>query len=289
MDNSDIQKHGSGATAIRKKIALIGCGAIGKVIAEAIDQGQAGRCVLGGVLDLDRRRAEEFASGLLHVPPVYTSFSALLENESELIIEAASQHAVREYGSEILEAGKDLMIMSVGALVDPDLFRILRQIALREDRKIFLPSGAICGLDGVKSASQAKVNRVTLTTTKHPRSFLGVEYLTGRGIDPREIDTVTVLYEGSAREAARLFPFNINVAAALAIAGIGPEMTKVRIIADPDVKDNIHSIEVDGDFGSLTAETRNILSPDNPKTSYLAALSAVATLRKVTDPIQIGT
>jgi aspartate dehydrogenase len=271
------------------RVCLVGCGAIGNVIAKAIDDGKAGECELIAVCDIKKEAAEEMVSGLNKEPKILATLEEVLALDADLVIEAASQRAVQIFGKPVLDSGKDIMIMSVGALVDTAILNELRESARKSGKKVYLPSGAICGLDGVKSASMAGIDSVVLVSRKNPNGFKGVKYLEDKGVNPEEISEETVLYEGPAAEAAQLFPKNINVSAALSIAGIGPENTQVKIIADPKVERNIHHIEVEGDFGSLSAETRNVLSPDNPKTSYLAALSAVATLKKITDPVQVGT
>lgn len=273
----------------RLAVCLVGCGAIGRVIAHAIDDRRAGSCRLEAIYDLKMERSQYLADKLSSRPQVLESPDSVLTSATGLVVEAASQQAVSELGCAVLDAGKDLMVMSVGALVTNGLLDRLQRSAISAGGKIYLPSGALCGLDGIKAACEGRMEMVRLTSTKNPLAFHGVDYLREQGIDPAKIDKATVLFDGPAREAAQLFPRNINVCAALAVAGIGPDRTWVRLIADPDVECNIHRVEARGDFGSLRGATFNVTSPDNPKTSYLAALSAVATLRKITDPIQIGT
>ncbi|MBI4708486.1 MAG: DUF108 domain-containing protein, partial [Candidatus Omnitrophica bacterium] len=154
--------------------------------------------------------------------------------------------------------------------------------------QIYLPSGAICGLDGVKSASLGRIDKVTLTTRKPPRSLEGAPYLVSKGINLSQIKQETLLFEGTAEEAIRGFPQNVNVCATLSIAGIGPEKTRVKIITSPFYTSNIHEVEAEGAFGRLTVRTENVPSPQNPKTSYLAALSAIATLKQILEPVKIG-
>jgi aspartate dehydrogenase len=143
-------------------------------------------------------------------------------------------------------------------------------------------------LDGIKSARD-EIERVMIRTIKPPKSLEGAPFFKKRHIELSKIRKPTIIYEGSAEEAARLFPSNINVAASLSLAGIGPRRTKVQIIADPNIKCNVHEITAEGRFGVLKTRAENVPSPDNPKTSYLAALSAIATLKKITEPIQVGT
>jgi aspartate dehydrogenase len=204
-------------------------------------------------------------------------------------VEAASQEAVRDYAKAILNSGKDMLIMSVGALADHKFLDELIAIAQAKGAKIYLPSGAIAGLDGLKSAKEAGIEEVTLTTRKPPKSLVDAPYVKEKCIHLKNLKKEMLIYEGPAREAVKFFPANVNVAASLSLAGIGPEKTRVRIIADPKIDRNIHEIFVKGEFGELEVKTRNVPSPENPKTSYLAALSAIATLKKISNNIQVGT
>ena len=179
--------------------------------------------------------------------------------------------------------------MSTGALLDEDLFSSMLKVAKKNGRKIYVPSGAIVGLDNIKSASLESISEVTLTTRKPPKSLEGAPYIKQKGINLSLLKEPCVLYEGSAKEAVEFFPQNINVAASLSLASIGPERTRVRIIADPNIENIIHEIHVKGEFGEIYTKTINKPSPSNPKTSYIAALSAIATLRKISGNIIIGT
>jgi aspartate dehydrogenase len=165
----------------------------------------------------------------------------------------------------------------------------LETIAAQKNIKIYLPSGAVLGIDGIKAAKLAKVSEITLTTTKNPRAFKGNDYLKSRNIDIGKIKRAKVLFAGSAEEAVKYFPENINVASSIALAGIGANKTKVKIVAEPKVNENIHMITVKGAFGEFQIKTKNVVCPDNPKTSYLAALSAIATIKKILEPMQLGT
>ncbi|MEM1606882.1 MAG: aspartate dehydrogenase [Candidatus Bathyarchaeia archaeon] len=269
---------------------LIGCGAIGTVIAEAIDSGKAGDINLVIVYDLIHERSELLVSKLSRKPLIAESFDEVLKREDvHLVIEAASQEAVRQYAVKILNSNKDLMIMSAGALVDNYLLSGIIKAAKEKGRKVYVPSGAIVGLDNVKSASVGRIEEVTLTTRKPPVSFKGAPYIEKSKIDLSSIKSPLVLFEGTAREAVKLFPQNVNVAATLSLAGVGPDKTKVRIIVDPTIRNIIHEIHVKGEFGEIYTRTENRPFPTNPKTSYIAALSAIATLRKISESIIVGT
>ncbi len=271
-------------------VGLIGCGAIGTVLARAIDRGQAGDTHLVMVYDLVPGKSRILVRRLARKPRIAENFEKLIEcGDIDLIIEAASQGAVKEYASKVLRAGKDLMILSVGALVDSELINEIKRYAEGRGKRVYIPSGAIAGLDGVKAAVIGRMDRVTLTTRKPIEGLKDAPYVKEKKIRLDRLKNPTTIYEGPALEACRLFPFNVNVAAALGLAGIGLEKTKVQIIADPTIKKNIHEIEIKGEFGELRIHTENVPSVDNPKTSYLAALSAIATLRKITEPLLIGT
>jgi aspartate dehydrogenase len=264
------------------RIGLIGCGAIGNVLAKAIDKDKDFELVY--IFDLKKEKCEDLASKLSKRPKIAKSLEEMFD--CDLIIEAASQEAVREYSLRILDHS-DLMIMSVGALRDERLFSKIEEKA--RNRRVYIPSGAIAGVDGVKSAGIGKINEVVLTSTKSIEGLEGEPYVREKHINLKEIRKPTLIFEGSAKEAAKFFPRIINVSITLSLAGIGTEKTKVRIIADPFAKINKHEIEVKGEFGRLRTVTENVLCPDNRKTSYLAALSAIRTLKKIKENILIGT
>jgi aspartate dehydrogenase len=277
-------------TATRLGAGLIGCGVIGNVIADAIDGGKAGDIELVAVYDIIPERAEKLAYRLSKKPKVTKDADEIFEREDvHIVIEAASQEAVRQYAVKALTKNKDLMIMSTGALLDDTLLKQMSTLAESKGKKIYVPSGAIVGLDNLKSAAIGSIEEVTLTTRKPPPSFEDAPYIKKRKIDLSSLKEPLILYEGSAKEAVKLFPQNVNVAASLSLAGVGAERTKVRIITDPGIKEIIHEIHVRGAFGELTTKTINKPFPSNPKTSYIAALSAIATLKKISDSVIIGT
>jgi aspartate dehydrogenase len=267
------------------KIGLIGCGAIGTEIAKSIDQGEIS-AQLVAVCDHNPDTAKELIDSL-KAKPVKANLEELV-NSSDLVVEAASQRAVPAIARATLEKGKSLMIMSVGALADVELYRSIKKMASMHGSKVYLPSGAISGLDGLKSASVGKIRRVTLTTTKNPVGLEGAPYVREKKIDLAGLKEPTLIFEGSAAEAVKAFPANVNVAATLCLATREGEV-RVKIIADPSIRVNRHEIIAEGDFGKMTTLVDNVPSPKNPKTSYLAALSAIATLRSIVEPIKIGT
>lgn len=207
----------------------------------------------------------------------------------DLVIESASQNAVRFIVPQALKAGCDVMVLSVGALADEELRTALFGLAKQHNCKLYFPSGAVVGIDGLNSASAAGISSVTLTTRKPPSGLMGAPYVVEHGIELDKLVKETVLFEGTASEAVKAFPANVNVAATISLAGIGFEQTRVRVIADPSLSRNVHEITVEGEFGKFSTRVENLPSPENPKTSYLAALSAVSTLKKILNPVQVGT
>ncbi len=265
------------------KIGLVGCGTIGGLIAQAIDEGKI-KAFLAAVYDLDEAKSQNLVSRLKRKPKVL-SLEDLIDL-SDLVVESASVKAVKEIGRLVFKKNKDLFLMSTGGLlISPEIIEIAR----KSQGRLFLPSGAIAGIDGVKAASQAGIDSVTLTTRKSPASLAGAPYIYEKKIDLKKIDKEMVIFEGTALEAVKAFPKNINVAATLSFAGIGPEKTRVRIITSPEFKTNSHEIAVKGKFGQMLSRTDNLPSPDNPKTSFIAPLSAIAALKNIIEKIKIGT
>jgi len=239
-----------------KKLGIIGCGAIGTLIAKAADKGiiECDKLIL---YDYNIEKAERLRS--LHVPvTVVHSFNELIELKPEVIIEAASQEAVRDYASRILSEDIELIIMSVGALLDMDI----------DSSKIHIPTGAIGGLDAISSASLAGIKEVLLTTRKNP------------GILDTDSIEEKLVYEGTAEEAVKLFPRGINVAATLALA-VKPKRVKVKIISDPKTDRHVHEITVRWEHGEMSLKFVNDYHPENPKTSALAAWSAINLLKEI--------
>jgi len=271
-----------------KRIGLLGCGAMGTQIALAIDSGKI-NATLTHVFDESKGKSQLLVEKLSNKPEIVENSHLLSSNPIDIVVEAASQDAVRDAGLSILQNKKDLMIMSVGALLDESIYDILSDACEHFKKTIYLPSGAIAGLDGIKSVKD-ELESLTITTTKHPRSLKGAKFFENSDVNLDEINSPTVLFEGTAKEAVSLFPVNINVAALLSLTGIGSEKTGVKIVADPNADKNTHHIEATGKFGKMTFTIENYPDENNPKTSRLAILSAIQTLRKYcSDDIQIGT
>ncbi|CEG13309.1 putative L-aspartate dehydrogenase [groundwater metagenome] len=257
-------------------LGIIGCGNIGRTIIKAIYEGKID-CKVSGVFDVNKDGYNILPDEIKKQVKFFYNFEEFINTDANLILEAASQDAVKTYAVPVLKHDKNLILMSVGALVDKNLFECIKEIARAKNLKIYIPSGAVVGIDGVKAALLGGIESVTLTTRKNPK---------GLGITT---DEEKILFDGNASDAVGKFPKNINVAATLSLAGIGFGKTNVRIIADPNVRENIHEIRIKGKFGEILTVAKNLPSPDNPKTSYLASLAAIACLKKITSEIEIGT
>jgi len=268
------------------RIGIVGCGAIGSSLAQAIVRGSAGGVQLAAFYDLDNLKSAALAKRLKKKSLAAENLGVLIRN-SDLVVEAASAKASFSIAKRALASGKSIMVMSVGGIVRG--FNSLSKLAARNNCKVYLPSGAISGIDALKAANTGKIKNITLITTKNPSGFKGVEYVRQKGINLFGLKKDVVLFSGKAKDAVRYFPQNINVAAVLSLAGIGISKTRVKIIASPKVSRNIHEIKIESAAGDISTRTENILHPDNPKTSYLAVLSAVAVLRQIPEPVRIGT
>ncbi len=249
------------------KIGLIGFGSIGAYLAKNIGKD------IAWVVDADAKAAERMAAAGL----ACTFYSAIPEacGEAKLVVEAAGQKAVPMLLECLLHC--DVMVMSIGAFSDDALLEKMVEAAEKNRRKIYLPSGAIGGMDAISAlAASGGIISATLETIKPPSSL-------GRDDLSR-----TVIFEGSARDACRLYPKNVNVSATLSLAGIGFDRTKVMIVSDPAATANTHRVIVKSKAGNLSLEFENVPSPENPKTSALAALSALRRIGKISETLQIG-
>ncbi|MDA1128613.1 MAG: aspartate dehydrogenase [Chloroflexi bacterium] len=265
-----------------QSIGIIGCGAIGQALLRAADSGQLNVAV-AGVTSRDEHRAHEFL-GSLDSPPPYLDRQELI-SQSDLLVETAGGHVVSELAKETFAAGKDLMVISIGALLDdPGIIRQARETGCR----LLAPSGAIAGLDGIKSACAGQVDSVTMVSRKPPIGLEGAPHLVENGISLEGLEEEKVVFSGTAREAVKGFPANLNVSAAVSLAGLGPERTQVTIIAVPGLARNCHDIEVLGEFGVLRVHIENNPS-ENPKTGRLTALSIIRSIQDAVDPFRIGT
>lgn len=254
------------------RIGIVGCGTIGSGLAQAIAEGRI-PARLAGLTNRSRARAEALAAQLSPAPPIL-DLPALVER-SDLVVEAATGEALQQIVPACLAAGKDVYVISVGGLLDGQAWR---DEASRRGCRILIASGAIAGLDGVRGAAVGRVDSVTLTTRKPPKGLAGAPFVVAHGIDVHALTEETLLFEGTAREACRGFPTNVNVSAALSLAGIGPDRTRVRIFCVPGGRFNQHRIEVQGEFGRLAVEIENVPSATNPRTGLLSTFASIAEL-----------
>jgi aspartate dehydrogenase len=258
-------------------IGLIGGGNIGKFLLQSINTNKLlSNSKIVGIFTRNPNSAQQLAAEF--DTDIFEDISSLLHSNVDLVIEAATVDVVKEHAAAILSSGKDIVLSSVGALSDLDYTQSLEEICRRNGTKIYLPSGAIGGLDILKAAkSNGELESVSIITRKPPQALPGAP-----------VDKEKVLFEGTANEAIKLFPKNINVSIILSLAGLGPEKTRVKIISDPAITKNSHSIEALGSFGRLTLKVENDPMPNNPKTSYLAALSVLSSLKNKDAVIQVG-
>jgi aspartate dehydrogenase len=266
-----------------QRVAIAGFGAIGKVVAAALDRGIAG-LALAAVSGRDMARAERVVAGFARKVPVLPL--ARLWEDADIVVECAPAALLRDIAEPALAAGRTLVVLSCGALLDN--FDLV-DLAHRHKGRILVPTGALLGLDAVQAAAQGEIARVHMITRKPPNGLDGAPYLVEHGISLAGLNVALRVFSGTAREAARGFPANVNVAAALALAGIGPDKTTIEIWADPGVTRNIHRIEVEADSARLTLQIENVPSAENPKTGRLTPLSVIALLRKLASPLAIGT
>jgi len=266
------------------RIGIVGVGAIGQAILKAVADGTL-PVKVAGVTSRDEAKARDILGGLGAGGDVPWLPLDDLVAQADLLIEAAGGDVVADLARRCFNAGKDLLVISIGALLDhPELLERARETGCR----LLLPSGAIAGLDGLKSASMGTLERVTITTRKPPRGLAGAPYLLENKISLEGITEEMEVYSGPVTEAVRGFPANVNVSAAVSLAGIGPERTTIRILAVPGLERNCHTVEAEGEFGSLTMSITNIPS-ENPKTGRLTAMSMLRSIRDALDPVRIGT
>lgn len=271
----------------RLKIGIVGCGAIGSSLAKFITKGLSRQAQISALYDINPLKNKRLSKSVSKNKGLAVKSLEALIAGSGLIIEAASAASSWEIARRALSKGRDVMIMSTGGVAGR--LKELSALAKKNNAKVYIPSGAISGVDALKAAKLGRIKNVTLTTRKSPESFKGVKYLEERRINLANMQKETLLFYGPAKEAVRYFPQNINVAAVLSLAGIGQDKTMVKLIASPEVKRNIHEIKIESASGDITTRTENILHPDNPKTSFLAVLSAMETLRQILEPVRIGT
>jgi aspartate dehydrogenase len=264
-----------------KTIGIVGCGAIGRALVAAAESGSL-PVRIAGITSRTEQHAIEFLSRFKSPPP-YLSLPELI-GAADLLVEAAGGSVVPGLAKDVFAAGKDLMVISVGALLDhPEIIETSRRTGCR----LYIPSGAIVGLDGIKSACVGQITHVTMTTRKPPGGLEGAPHLVQNRISLEGLTEEMEVFSGTAREACKGFPANVNVSAAVSLAGIGPDRTRIRILAVPGLKRNCHDIETEGEFGRMLMHIENVPS-ENPKTGKLTVLSIIRALQDVVDPVRIG-
>ena len=262
------------------QVGIIGLGAIGRPLAEAIAAGEAGPVAVSAALVRDPVRHAPLPGGTL----ITADRAGFLAQPMSLVVEAGGHSAVRECGEAALASGRDLMVVSVGAFADEALLARLRAAASMAGRQILVPSGAIAGLDTISAAAVGGLAEVSITTRKPPAAWRGTP---GEGAALAATEPV-LLYEGPARAGVALFPQNVNVAAALALAGVGLDTTAMRIYADPTVSLNTHEVLARGAFGELRLLLQNVPSVENPKTGRIVAMSVLKAIRNRLAPLVVG-
>lgn len=268
-----------------KKIGIAGCGAIGSEIARAVLKDLASSARLSALYDIDPLKARGLSERLKRTALCVPSLKSLI-NKSDIVVECASAQASLGIARLAIKSRRDCMLMSVGGLLEGE--KILES-ARRAGVRLYIPSGAICGIDGLKAHSLAGLKKVLLTTRKPATALKNAPYVIANKIDLSRIKKETLIFSGKAKDAVRAFPQNINVAAVLSLAGMGKNKTMVRIIASPKANINSHEIEIASQAGETFIRCDNIPSPDNPKTSYLAVLSAISMLKQIFNSVKIGT
>jgi aspartate dehydrogenase len=260
------------------RIGLIGNGAIARALSAFCAERPRALDVVGALV----LRGEASAIG---AHPLTTSLAQLLAAGPQLIVECAGHAAVAAHSATILDSGVDLIIASTGSLADELLLASIRGALRNSSARVRLPAGAVPGIDALSAARLAGLSAVSLQSSKPPSAWRGSPAEAACQLDA--LETPTVIFQGSARQAAIAFPKNANVAATVALAGLGFEHTRVRLVADPMLSQNVHRVEAQGTFGEMTLEVRARPMPDNPKTSHLAALSIMRLLENETAGIAI--
>ncbi len=266
----------------QQRVAIAGLGAIGRAMVKKLDDGIPGM-TLTAVAARDKSKAERFLDTLGRKVPI-VAIENLADN-ADIVVECLPAELFVEVATPVLKAGKKLMAISVGALLSaPHLLDLARD----HGGQIIVPTGALIGLDAVTAAIEGNIKSVKMLTRKPINGLKGAPYLIDNNIDIESLTEPMLVFSGTARDAAKGFPANLNVAAALSLAGIGPDNTTIDIWADPGLKRNVHRIEVESDSACFSMTIENIPS-ENPKTGRITALSMVAALRKMTSPLRVGT
>ena len=271
------------------RIAILGGGTIARLFLEHIRRGDlgagievaaiCGRSAASKGAELAREYGVPFAVGV----------EALAAAKPDVVVEAASHDAVRQHLVNLLSGGISVIVLSGGALVDDALRAAAEQAAESNNALLYVPSGGIGSLDALKAACIAGVDEASIQVAKPPAAWKKIPYVDAMGIDLDSLTQARVLFDGTARECVPHFPQNVNIAAVLSMAGIGFDRTRLRVVADPALKLNTHTIRIRGASGAITIVLENVPSPENPKTAWLACYSALAALKLVNSKVRYGT
>lgn len=269
------------------RVAVLGGGTIARLVLEQSRAGQLPRVefiALSGRTGASRGAALAREFKIAYV----VGGSQLIEQKPDVVLEAASHEAVREHLVPFLEHGISVIVLSAGALTDDRLRHDAEQAAEKSGALLYVPSGGIGGLDALKSACRAGVDEVSIQVSKPPAAWKGIPYVEALGIDLGRLKAPHTLFEGTARAGVPHFPQNVNIAAVLSLAGIGLDETRLKVVADPGLTANTHTIRVSGRTGRFTVVLENVPTPDNPKTSWLACCSALSALRSIAANVRYG-
>ena len=265
-----------------QKVAVGGFGAIGLQVARALDQGIPG-LELVAVSARDHDKAAAKLAGFRQGVPVLPA--GQLAEHADVVVECLPAAAFAELAEPAVAQGRRLVTVSCGVLLRRwDLV----EAAGRSGAQILVPSGALLGLDAVRAAAEGEIHSVRMVTRKPPTSLAGAPYLEEQGILLDGLAEARCIFRGTAREGALGFPANVNVAAALSLAGIGPDRTELEIWAAPALTRNTHRIQVDSDSARFEMQIENLPSEENPRTGKITALSVISTLRGLTAPLKVG-
>jgi aspartate dehydrogenase len=269
------------------KVAILGGGTIARLV---LERAAAGALPGVEVIGVAGRRADSPAAQLCREfgLPYFVGVAPLLEKRPSAVLEAASHEAIRQHLVDLLRAGISVIVLSAGALADRRLHEAAEAAAKTSGARLLVPSGGIGGLDALNAACMAGVDEVSIQVAKPPVAWKGIAFVERLGVPLDALAQPHVLFEGTAREGVPHFPQNVNIAAVLSLAGIGMDRTRLRVVADPALKMNTHTIRVAGRTGRFTIVLENVPTPDNPKTSWLACCSAVDALRALAGPARYG-
>jgi aspartate dehydrogenase len=265
-----------------QRVAVVGLGPIGRKVVEALDKGIDG-LVLAAVSVQEPAKHQDFLARLSK-PPAILPIDGLADI-ADLVIECAPARLVRSIVAPFVSRGKTALVLSAGALLENE---DLIELAKQNRGQIVVPTGALIGLDAMTAAAEGNILSVRMVTRKPVNGLVGAPYLVANNIEIEGLTEPLRVFEGTAREAAKGFPANLNVAVALSLAGLGADRTRLEIWADPTLTRNVHRMEVDSDSARFSMSIENIPS-ENPKTGRITALSVIAYLRKQRSPLRVGT